>query len=51
VNVAATHQQNTNTQQIDMTLPTLQASMGRIFPLAPKVGVKKGLIQNINSAV
>jgi lipopolysaccharide assembly outer membrane protein LptD (OstA) len=48
VNIAATHQQNTNTQQIDMTLPTLQASMGRIFPLAPKVGVKKGLIENIN---
>jgi lipopolysaccharide assembly outer membrane protein LptD (OstA) len=48
VNIAATHQQNTNTQQIDMTLPTLQASMGRIFPLAPKVGVKKGFIENIN---
>ncbi|MCM4158845.1 LPS-assembly protein LptD [Antarcticibacterium flavum] len=48
INIAATHQQNTNTQQIDMTLPTLQASMGRIFPLAPKLGVKKGLIENIN---
>jgi lipopolysaccharide assembly outer membrane protein LptD (OstA) len=46
--IAATHRQNTNTQVIDMTLPTVQASMGRIFPLAPKFGVKKGLIQNIN---
>ena len=48
VSVTATHRQNTNTQQIDMTLPTVQASMGRIYPLAPKFGAKKGLIQNIN---
>lgn len=48
LSVTATHRQNTNTQQIDMTLPTVQASMGRIYPLAPKFGVKKGLIQNIN---
>lgn len=46
--IAATHRQNINTQEIDMTLPTVQASMGRIFPLAPKLGAKKGLIQNIN---
>lgn len=46
--VTASHRQNINTQQIDMTLPTLQASMGRIYPLAPRLGSKKGLIQNIN---
>ncbi len=46
--VTATHRQNINTQEIDMTLPTVQASMGRIFPLAPKLGTKKGLIENIN---
>lgn len=48
VSLTATHSQNTNTQEINMTLPTLQASMSRIFPLAPKVGAKKGLIENIN---
>lgn len=48
VNVSATHQQNTRTQQIDMTLPTVQASMGRIYPLAPRTGPKKGIIENIN---
>jgi lipopolysaccharide assembly outer membrane protein LptD (OstA) len=46
--ITATHSQNTQTQQIDMTLPTFQGSIGRIYPLAPKEGVKKGLIENIN---
>tara|TARA_R110002033_G_scaffold20511_5_gene51830 strand:- start:13 stop:2661 length:2649 start_codon:yes stop_codon:yes gene_type:complete len=46
--VTATHSQNTNTEQINMTLPTFQGSVGRIFPFAPKTGSKKGIIQNIN---
>ena len=46
--VTATHSQNTNTESINMTLPTFQGSVGRIFPLAPKTGSKKGIIQNIN---
>ncbi|GGD36052.1 organic solvent tolerance protein OstA [Flavobacterium orientale] len=46
--VTATHNQNTNTQEINMTLPTFQASVDRIFPFAPKDGIKKGLIKNIN---
>ncbi|MFH4968235.1 putative LPS assembly protein LptD [Gaetbulibacter sp. M240] len=46
--VTATHSQNTNTQQINMTLPTLQASMSRIYPFAPKNGSKKGVFENIN---
>ncbi|WP_242204274.1 putative LPS assembly protein LptD [Aestuariivivens insulae] len=46
--LTATHSQNTNTQQINMTLPTFQGSVGRIYPLAPKSGSKKGIIQNIN---
>ncbi len=46
--LTATHSQNTNTQQINMTLPTFQGSVGRIYPFAPKVGSKKGIIQNIN---
>jgi lipopolysaccharide assembly outer membrane protein LptD (OstA) len=48
VTVAATHQQNTNTEQINMSLPNLNANVSRIFPFAPKSGVKKGIIQNIN---
>jgi len=48
LNVVATHSQNTNTKEINMTLPTVQASVSRIYPLAPKLGAKKGLIQNIN---
>ncbi len=46
--LAATHSQNTNTEQINMTLPTLQLSVDRIFPFAPKEGIKKGLFKNIN---
>lgn len=48
VNISATHNQNTNTQAINLTLPTLQASMERVFPFAKRDGIKKGLIQNIN---
>ncbi|MDO7171254.1 putative LPS assembly protein LptD [Mariniflexile sp. AS56] len=46
--LTATHSQNTNTQQINMTLPTFQGSIGRIYPFASKTGTKKGIIQNIN---
>ena len=48
MSLSATHSQNTNTEQIDMTLPTFQASVDRIFPFAPKDGIKKGFIKNIN---
>ena len=48
LSLTATHSQNTNTEQINMTLPTLQLSVDRIFPFAPKDGVKKGLFKNIN---
>lgn len=48
LSLTATHQQNTNTQEINMTLPTLQASVDRVFPFAPKDGIKKGFIKNIN---
>lgn len=46
--ISANHSQNTNTRQINMSLPNLQASVDRIFPFAPKSGSKKGLIQNLN---
>ena len=46
--ITATHSQNTNTEVINMTLPTFQGGVGRIFPFASKTGTKKGIIQNIN---
>jgi len=48
MSITATHSQNTNTEVINMTLPTFQGSVSRVFPFAPKVGTKKGAIQNIN---
>ena len=48
VTVSANHTQNTNTQQITMSLPNVQASMDRVYPFAPKNGSKKGIIQNLN---
>jgi lipopolysaccharide assembly outer membrane protein LptD (OstA) len=48
LSLSTTHNQNTNTQLINMTLPTLQASVDRIFPFAPNDGIKKGFIKNIN---
>ena len=46
--LTATHSQNTQTEEINMTLPSLQASIDRIYPFVGKNGVKKGLIKNIN---
>ncbi len=48
LSITATHSQNTQTKSINMTLPTFQGSVDRIFPLAPKTGSKKGIIQNVN---
>ncbi len=48
LSISATHSQNTNTEQINMTLPTFQGSVDRIFPFAKKDGTKKGVFQNIN---
>ncbi|WP_245759848.1 putative LPS assembly protein LptD [Robiginitalea myxolifaciens] len=48
VSLTATHSQNTNTEAVNVTLPTVQGSMERIFPFAKREGIKKGVIQNIN---
>ena len=50
VNVSLTTamSQNSKSIAVNLTLPTFQASMERIFPFAPKVGAKKGFFQNIN---
>ncbi len=42
-----TLQQNTNTKLIDMSFPSLQLSMDRIYPFAPKSGIKKNALQNL----
>jgi len=51
LSLTATHNQNTNTDVVDLTLPTLQASVERIFPFAKREGIKKGALQNINLAL
>jgi len=48
LSLTATHNQNTNTDAVNLTLPTLQASLERIFPFAKEGGIKKGALQNIN---
>jgi len=48
MSLSATHSQNTQTQTINMTLPSLQINVDRIFPFAPKEGIKKGVLKNIN---
>ena len=48
LNISATHQQNTRSGDIDMTLPTFQGSVARIYPFAPESGTKSGIIDNIN---
>lgn len=40
--------QNSKSKSVNLTLPTFQANMERIYPFALKVGAKKGLFQNIN---
>lgn len=49
VNLAATHNSNTNTGVVNLSLPNMTMSVSRIFPFAPKVGVKRGIIHNINT--
>jgi len=48
MSLTASHSQNTNTDAVNLTLPTFQANMERIFPFAKREGIKKGIIQNIN---
>ena len=47
MNLTASHQQNTNTKAITMTLPSLNVNMNRIFPFAGKGGIQKNPIQKM----
>jgi lipopolysaccharide assembly outer membrane protein LptD (OstA) len=48
MSLTATHSQNTQTEEINMTLPTLQISVDRLYPFAGKDDTKKGFFKNIN---
>lgn len=48
LSVTATHSQNTNTQNIQMTLPSINASVERIYPFAREGQSKKGLLKSLN---
>lgn len=48
LSLSATHSQNTQTEQINMTLPTLQFSLDRMYPFVAKDGAKKGFFKNMN---
>ncbi len=48
LSLSATHSQNTRTKSVNMTLPSLTASMERIYPFVKRNAVKKGIFQNIN---
>lgn len=45
--LTASHQQNTNTERISMTLPSLTVNMNRVYPFAGKGGIKKNPIQKL----
>lgn len=44
---SATHSQNTNTEAINMSLPSLLLNMDRIYPFAGKSGSKKNAFQKL----
>ncbi|SEP63334.1 putative LPS assembly protein LptD [Flavobacterium urocaniciphilum] len=46
--VALTHNQNTNNEVVNLTLPSFNASVDNIFPFAKQDDIKKGFFQNIN---
>lgn len=48
LSLTASHSQNTRTQTVNMSLPTLQANIERIYPFVKKNGQKKGIFKNIN---
>ncbi|MFA5297530.1 MAG: putative LPS assembly protein LptD [Lutibacter sp.] len=45
MSLSVTHSQNTNTEEINMTLPSLQLNMDRIYPFTGKSGAKTNALQ------
>ncbi len=48
LSLTATHSQNTQTSEINMSLPNVQFSVDRVYPFVGKDGLKKGFFKNIN---
>ena len=48
MSLTASHSQNTRTKIVNLSLPTLNASVERIYPFVKKNGQKKGILKNIN---
>lgn len=46
--VAATHSQNSQSEEITLSLPNAQLNVDRIYPFAGKSESKKGLIKSVN---
>jgi hypothetical protein len=47
LSLSVTHSQNTNTESIVMSLPSLQVNMDRIYPFVSKTGAKKNALQKL----
>jgi hypothetical protein len=47
LSLSVTHSQNTNTESIIMSLPSLQINMDRIYPFVSKTGAKKNALQKL----
>lgn len=47
MSLSANHRQNTNTEIVYLTLPSLQVNMDRQYPFAPKNGTKNNAFQKI----
>lgn len=47
LSLSVTHSQNTNTENIIMSLPSLQINMDRIYPFVSKTGAKKNALQKL----
>ena len=48
MSLTASHSQNTRTKKVNLSLPTLNASMERVYPFVKRNGQKKGFFKNIN---
>ncbi|WP_457618643.1 putative LPS assembly protein LptD, partial [Lutibacter sp.] len=47
ISLSVTHAQNTNTESITMSLPSLQFNMDRVYPFASKSGSKNNALQKL----
>lgn len=48
ISLSANHSENSQTKRVNLTLPQLNVNVERQYPFAPKIGSKKGLLQNLS---